>query len=174
MLRFSRRGFLAATASTALVTACAPFARGGRNPFSLGVASGDPAPDGFVMWTRLAPEPLFADPLLPGGMPRQPVEVAWEVADDEAATRIVRKGVAVARVEDAHAVHVEVDGLAPDRWYFYRFYAGGAASPIGRTRTAPALGAPVDRLRLAFASCSDWQHNKARRWRCEAAETAGS
>ena len=44
-------------------------------PFPLGVASGDPLPDGVVLWTRLAPEPLDG-----GGMPMANVEVAWEVA----------------------------------------------------------------------------------------------
>lgn len=81
------------------------------NPFSLGVASGEPASDGFVLWTRIAPEP-FA---FRGGMNMLPVDVAWEIATDEAMRQIVRSGTAVARVEVAHSIHVEVDGLAPAR-----------------------------------------------------------
>ncbi len=101
-------------------------------PFTLGVASGYPRPNGVVLWTRLAPRPLEG-----GGMPPQPVEVAWEVATDEAFRNIVRRGEAVAAPELAHSVHVEVPGLEPGRWYWYRFHAGSAASPVGRTRTAP-------------------------------------
>jgi alkaline phosphatase D len=170
MLIHSRRSFLAASASAAIVTACAPFARGARDAFALGVASGDPAPDGFVIWTRLAPDPLHPDPALPGGMSPAPVEVSWQVAEDAALTRVVRKGVAVARAEDAHTIHVEVGGLAPDRWYFYRFFAGGSASAVGRTRTAPSPGAVVDRLRLAFASCADWQQGYFSAYRHMAAD----
>lgn len=122
-------------------------------PFSLGVASGDPAPDSVILWTRLAPEPLNTG----GGMPREPVEVRWRVASDERMTRIVQHGRAVARPEGAHAVHVEVQGLAPDRWYWYQFTAGSEESPIGRTRTLPASSASVDSLRFAFASCQNYE-----------------
>ena len=52
----------------------------------------------------------------------------------------------------------EVQGLAPDRWYFYRFIAGGVSSPVGRTRTLPAADAAVNRLRVAYASCQRWEH----------------
>jgi alkaline phosphatase D len=126
--------------------------RFGSSPFALGVASGDPAPDGVVLWTRLAPEPLND-----GGMSPEPVEVAWEVASDDRMQHIVTRGIGVARPEAAHSVHVEVDGLAPDRWYWYRFRAGGELSPTGRTRTLPASKAAADRLRLAFASCQNFE-----------------
>ena len=103
------------------------------DPFALGVASGDPAMDGFVLWTRLAPEPLKAG----GGMPSAAVEVKWTVCSDEAMAQVVRTGQALAKPERVHAVHVEVAGLEPDREYFYRFEAGGVRSPIGRTKTLP-------------------------------------
>lgn len=122
------------------------------DPFALGVASGAPAPDGVVLWTRLiAPGPL--DSL--GDMS---VPVRWEVAHDEAFTQIAQRGDTVASAELAHSVHAEVQGLAPDRWYFYRFIAGGISSPIGRTRTLPSPQAAVKRLRLAYASCQRWEH----------------
>jgi len=121
-------------------------------PFALGVASGEPSAEGFVLWTRLAPDPLHG-----GGMPPLDVPVEWQVADDENFARIVRRGVAIAAPEWAHSLHVEVDGLASDRWYFYRFLSGGAASPIGRTRTLPARAAPAARLRLAVASCQHFE-----------------
>jgi alkaline phosphatase D len=121
-------------------------------PFSLGVASGYATPDGVVLWTRLAPEPLAG-----GGMPRVAVDVQWEVAGDEAFRKIVRRGTAKATPRWAHSVHAEVAGLEPGRGYFYRFHAGAATSPVGRTRTAPAAGAAAGRLRFAFASCQQYE-----------------
>ena len=122
-------------------------------PFQLGVASGDPAADGFVLWTRLAPRPLEAG----GGMVSEPVKVRWEVAEDEGMTRVVAKGVANAVPEWAHSVHVEVEGLRPGRWYWYRFLAGAEASPVGRTRTLPEEDRNDERLRFAFASCQHYE-----------------
>src|SRR6185295_16811901 len=150
----SRRRFLAAAA---LLAGAAPLgrlyaqARFDRDPFTLGVASGYPAPEGVVLWTRLAPDPQAG-----GGMPPGTVEVGWEVATDEAFRTIVRSGKEGAATEWAHSVHAEVAGLAPGREYFYRFHAGGATSPVGRTRTAPAAGAS-GRLRFAFASCQQYE-----------------
>src|SRR5262249_54648996 len=57
----------------------------------------------------------------------------------------------------AHSVHIEVEGLKPDRWYFYRFHCGAATSPVGRTRTLPERASSPDRLRLAFASCQHYE-----------------
>jgi alkaline phosphatase D len=122
------------------------------HPFQLGVASGDPAPDGFVLWTRLAPKPLEG-----GGMPSEAVEVAWQVAEDEALTRVVAKGTTVANPDWAHAVHVEVQGLKPDRWYWYQFKAAGDTSPVGRARTTPELTATPSALKFAFASCQHFE-----------------
>jgi alkaline phosphatase D len=122
-------------------------------PFSLGVASGDPWPDSVVLWTRLAPEPLRG-----GGMPMANVEVAWEVASDRSFRTIVRKGSAVARPELGHSVHVEASGLEPGRDYFYRFHCGREVSQTGRTKTAPAEGAAVERLRFAVCGCSHYEH----------------
>jgi alkaline phosphatase D len=121
-------------------------------PFTLGVASGDPTSDGVVLWTRLA-----VDPLNGGGMGPQPVQVGWELAADEQMSKVVKKGTVVASPEWAHAVHVEVSGLEPHRWYWYRFHAGNEASPTGRTRTLPAAQRAVDRLRFAFASCQHYE-----------------
>jgi alkaline phosphatase D len=118
-------------------------------PFPLGVASGEPWPDSVVLWTRLAPEPLAG-----GGMPMANVDVAWEIAKDGAFASLVSKGMAVARPELGHSVRVEVNGLDPGREYFYRFRVGREVSQIGRTRTAPPLGAAVDRLRFAVCGCS--------------------
>jgi alkaline phosphatase D len=121
-------------------------------PFQLGVASGDPSPDGFVIWTRLAPEPF--DPAYLG---RAIFEVAWEVAEDAGFARVAKAGTAWARPHLAHAVHVEVDGLGPGREYFYRFRLGRYESPVGRALTCPAAGTMPNRLRFAFASCAHYE-----------------
>jgi alkaline phosphatase D len=125
-----------------------------RDPFTLGVASGEPSPDGVLLWTRLAPDPLAPDGL--GGMPDRFVPVRWQVAEDERFHRVVSVGVEIAHARDAYSVHAEVRGLRPGREYFYRFRAGSELSPVGRTRTAPARGARVDRFRFAFASCQNY------------------
>lgn len=125
-------------------------------PFTLGVASGDPEPTSVVLWTRLAPDALAADGH--GGMPRENVDVHYEVAEDERFSRVVHRGRAVATPELAHSVHPEVEGLRPGREYFYRFRAGDHLSPVGRTRTAPERGEAVNELRFASASCQAWYH----------------
>ncbi|MFD4140430.1 alkaline phosphatase D family protein [Streptomyces sp. NPDC058572] len=120
-----------------------------EDPFTLGVASGDPQPGSVVLWTRLAPRPYE-----PGsGLPAARFTVRWELAHDELFTRIVRRGSATAHPEFDHSVHVEPTGLDPDRVYHYRFRAGSWISPAGRTRTAPARAARISELRFAAVSC---------------------
>ncbi|MBL8487660.1 MAG: alkaline phosphatase D family protein [Rhodocyclaceae bacterium] len=148
-----RRRFLQGAAALGLSGLAPPGASASGSPFMLGVASGYPRPDGMVLWTRLVPDPAAEN----GGMPAASVSVEWEIADDPAMARVVRRGTAVAEAAWAHSVHAEVAGLEPDRWYWYRFRAGGQASPVGRTRTAPAPGAPVEKLRFAFASCQHFE-----------------
>ncbi|WP_049564620.1 alkaline phosphatase D family protein [Nonomuraea sp. SBT364] len=127
------------------------------NPFTLGVASGEPLPDGVILWTRLATSPTHADPARPGGMPPRAVPVSWQLAEDERFSTIVREGTAQALPAWAHSVHVRVDGLRPGADYYYRFRAGSELSPAGRTRTAddPAATRPV---RFAVASCQRYEH----------------
>ena len=122
-------------------------------PFQLGIAAGDPTPDGFVIWTRLAPRPLE----IGHGMPSAPVPVKWEVAADRGFANVTRKGEAVARPEMGHAVHVEVEGLEPGREYFYRFTAGAERTPWGRAKTAPAVGTPVGRARFGVLGCQAYE-----------------
>jgi alkaline phosphatase D len=136
------------------------------NPFTLGVASGDPSPDGFVIWTKIAPSPLE----LGAGLPRRSFEVDWEIARDESMREVVRKGKAVARPELGHAVHAEIDGLDPSREYFYRFNVGGEQSRIGRVKTLPHLGTPMSELRFAAAGCQKYEDGYFTAWRYLAAE----
>jgi alkaline phosphatase D len=153
--RWSRRRFMTATGAAAALafTTRLPLAeRAGAQhvpgyPFTLGVASGDPLPDAVVLWTRLAPAPL--EPF--GGLEFKKYPVTWEVATDDRFRRVVRRGTALAYPELAHSVHVDVHGLQPGWEYYYRFRLGGEASPVGRTKTAPAWGTAP--LAFAFASC---------------------
>ncbi|MEO3745755.1 alkaline phosphatase D family protein [Plantactinospora sp. B5E13] len=156
--RFLALGGVAAGAAVLAADPASATSAAGRDrttlpgyAFTLGVASGDPTPDGVVLWTRLAPDPLAPDGL--GGMPDRPVTVRWEVAEDERFRRVVRHGVERAGARWAHSVHAEVHGLRPDHVYFYRFRVADQVSPVGRTRTAPRAGAALTSLSFAFASC---------------------
>lgn len=131
------------------------------DPFTLGIASGDPSPDGFVLWTRLAPQPLDAH----GGVDAAPVEVLWEIGEHASLKNVLRSGVTLAQPELAHSVHVEIAGLQPGRDYFYRFRAGTFETPIGRTRTLPPQGAALDRVRFAVAGCQAWESGYYTAWR---------
>lgn len=122
------------------------------HPFKLGIASGDPRSDGVVLWTRLAPDPFNRESL-----PPEVIAIDWELATDPKMEWVVQRGVGYARPEFGHAVHVEVRDLEPGRQYWYRFRTGGEVSEIGRTVTAPVLGAPLERLRFAFASCQHYE-----------------
>lgn len=124
------------------------------NPFTLGVASGYPVPDGATLWTRLAPLPLQAD----GGMaPDEIAAVMWQVAEDDTFARVVASGQQRAVPELGHSVHVDVRGLRPGRPYAYRFIAGDEISPVGRTVTAPAPGSAAPTLRFAIGSCQHYE-----------------
>ena len=181
----SRRDFLAAWTRSAAFCALAPlplaqFGPGasvrGRElgpraaravsanqfPFELGVASGEPAADGVVLWTRLLALP---------GDPAAAFPVRWEVASDDGFRSVVRSGEAAALAELGHSVHVEVDGLDPERDYWYRFHAAGATSPAGRTRTAPAPGAMPDRFDFVFVSCQHYERGWYTGFRHMAAES---
>lgn len=127
--------------------AAAPLA---ADPFGLGIASGRPLPTSVVLWTRL----MAADPAdrLDGAIP-----VGWTIAEDEWMQKVVRSGEATAEPRWGHSVHVDVEGLRPNRPYWYRFTVQGKASPIGRTRTAPDATERVATLRFAFASCQQYE-----------------
>lgn len=154
----SRRALLQGIAASAI--AGPAIARGlpapswAGNPFSLGVAAGAPALDGFVLWTKLAPDPMAMDTT--GGMvgPSQPI--AYEVATDDAMTKIVRRGTALADATYGYSVHQQVHGLKPGRPYWYRFTSGNAQSRIGRAMTLPPHG--NDALKFAYFSCSHYEY----------------
>lgn len=146
-MALDRRDFLKSGAATAAslswLSACTAFgAAQDPGPFLHGVASGDPLGDRVILWTRVTPpERETGD-----------VEVEWRVARDPQLRDRVAGGRAVARAARDHTVKVDAAGLAPGATCYYGFRALGAASPVGRTRTLPE--GPVERLRLAFCSCS--------------------
>jgi alkaline phosphatase D len=161
----SRRRLMGGAAASVALMAAPATLRGAAaqswlagNPFSLGVASGALRPDGFVLWTRLAPEPLSDDPENPGGMQGGDVTLRYEIATDDAMAKVVRRGEAAAERAFAHSVHLDVAGLEPGRPYWYRFSSGDASSPVGRAVTLPAAGAALDRLRFGYVSCSNYEH----------------
>ncbi len=159
---FGRRRFLTVTGAAAALAFATHLPTAGaassaeldaakitENPFTLGVASGDPLPGSVLLWTRLAPQPYAAD----GGLPAERVAVEWQLAYDENFRRIARRGTTTAHPEYNHALHIAVDHLGEDRVYYYRFRVGGWISPTGRTRTAPGHGAKLTDLKLAAVSC---------------------
>lgn len=122
-------------------------------PFRLGIASGEPSHDGFVIWTRLAPDPFDEH----GGMPLGPVDVDWFVYEDAGMRRTALKGSARAWPELGHSIHVELSGLLPDRPYWYRFILGRDKTPLGKAHTLPLPGARLDRLRFGVAGCQAYE-----------------
>ena len=161
----SRRNFLRGSAlgTLALAAGLLPNRAAGvapaSVPFTLGVASGDPTHQSVVLWTRLAIEPLHG-----GAMAPIPMEVKWQMATDASMHHVVRRGSVMALPENAHSLHVAVDGLAPDRWYWYRFEHGSEVSQIGRTRTFPAPGSQPSLLRFAFVSCQHFEAGYFNAW----------
>lgn len=153
---WTRRDLLRALASLPLCGVAAPvlaLPEVARDPFRLGVASGYPRPDGMVLWTRLAPRPLAPA----GGMPPATVPVRWEVGLESGFRHIAAAGTAYATPNWAHSVHVEPYGLEAGRDYWYRFHAGAATSPVGRTRTAPPRDALAAPLRIGVGSCQQYE-----------------
>lgn len=155
--RVGRREVITAIGGGALALAAPALLRAQQAfsayPFRLGIAAGEPASDGFVIWTRLAPDPLADD----GGMPMVPISVDWEVAADDGFRRVVARGSDLARPELAHSVHVEVAGLQPDRPYWYRFTVGRERSMRGRARTLPVPGGAIGRVTFGVAGCQNYE-----------------
>ncbi|MEU8831220.1 alkaline phosphatase D family protein [Streptomyces sp. NBC_01707] len=156
----SRRTLVKAAAATAVVApvlGAATSARAADGPaFLHGVASGDPLPDGILLWTRVTPTP----DAVPGSGRGADTAVRWEVAEDKEFARIVAQGSTVAEAASDHTVKADVRGLAPATTYWFRFSAGdgGAVrSPAGRTRTAPAPGAATPGVRFGVVSCANWE-----------------
>ncbi|MFE6362699.1 alkaline phosphatase D family protein [Streptomyces sp. NPDC057806] len=153
-----RRTVVKAAAATAVLAgplAAAIPARAATDApaFLHGVASGDPLPDGVLLWTRVTPVPEA----IPGSGLGPDTEVSWTVATDKAFTQIVAKGSTTATAASDHTVKADIRGLTPATDYWFRFSAGGTDSPPARTRTAPAAEAAVANLRFGVVSCANWE-----------------
>ncbi|NEB36089.1 alkaline phosphatase D family protein [Streptomyces sp. SID14515] len=142
--------------ATASITSATPARAAAAPAFLHGVASGDPLPDGVLLWTRVTPEPGAE----PGSGLGPDTPVRWEVAEDREFTRISATGTTTASAPSDHTVKADVRGLRPATAYWFRFTAGdadGAVSPVGRTRTAPAADATVPGIRFGVVSCANWE-----------------
>ncbi|MWA10536.1 alkaline phosphatase D family protein [Streptomyces sp. BA2] len=159
----------AAAATTALAPlAAAPLAHAAEGPaFHHGVASGDPLPDGVLLWTRVTPIPEAS----PGSGKGPDTEVSWEIAKDKGFTQIVGQGSLTARAATDHTVKADVRGLSPATTYYFRFSAGDTHSPVGRTRTTPAHEAAAPGVRFGVVSCANWEAGYFSAYRHLAART---
>ncbi|NML49638.1 alkaline phosphatase [Streptomyces sp. R302] len=143
----------AATAPVLLGTAAPALADAPAPAFLHGVASGDPLPDGVLLWTRVTPSPEA----VPGSGLGADVRVDWEVAEDRSFARVVASGAATASAAADHTVKADVRGLRPATAYFFRFTAGGTVSATGRTRTAPAADSAAPGVRFGVVSCANYE-----------------
>lgn len=125
----------------------------GADPFTLGVASGDPTSDAVVLWTRLSREVLQNI-----GAQEDALEVRYELARDRNFRNIARSGAMVAAPELGHSVHADIRGLDSDQVYFYRWHLGDTTSAVGRTKTAADAAADIQVFNFAFASCQQYEH----------------
>lgn len=115
-------------------------AQGLDTGFTSGVASGEPAATSVMLWTRYAG--------------RTSTSLRWEISEAIDFSHVVEGGNVEASPDNDFCAKQVASGLAPGRWYYYRFIApNGAISDIGRTRTLPA--GRTDRFRMAVFSCSN-------------------
>lgn len=156
----SRRTVVLAAAATAALVPIAALgaeaaqaATGDAPSFLHGVASGDPLPDGILLWTRVTPDAGA----VPGSGAGPAVTVGWEIAEDKAFSRVVASGAVTTSAAHDHTVKADVRGLRPQTPYWYRFTAGATVSPAGRTRTAPAAGTSPAGVRFGVVSCANWE-----------------
>ena len=153
-----RRTVVKAAAATAVLAgplvAALPAGAATETPaFLHGVASGDPLPDGILLWTRVTP----TTEAIPGSGLGPDTEVSWTVARDKAFTNVVSRGSLTASAASDHTVKADIRGLEPATDYWFRFSAGGTDSPTARTRTAPAADANVTGLRFGVVTCANWE-----------------
>ncbi|MEV0255443.1 alkaline phosphatase D family protein [Streptomyces sp. NPDC050732] len=157
----------AAGAALAAPLASIPAHAAERPAFHHGVASGDPLPDGVLLWTRVTPTP----DAVPGSGKGPDVEVRWEVAEDKGFTRAVAHGAITARASSDHTVKADVRGLLQATTYYFRFSVGDVRSPVGRTRTTPAHDASAHGVRFGVVSCANWEAGHFSAYRHLAART---
>ncbi|UQA96010.1 alkaline phosphatase D family protein [Streptomyces halobius] len=183
--QISRRTAVTAVAATAALlpfagaaTAHAQQAGERGRFFRHGIASGDPLPDGVLLWTRVTPTAEAT----PGSGRGPDTEVGWQVATDQDFASVVAHGSVTASAAADHTVKADVRGLRPATRYYYRFTVDGEHSPVGRTRTAPAIphspqgmgGTPTTsagNVRFGVVSCANWESGYFSAYRHLAART---
>ncbi|MFT2019825.1 alkaline phosphatase D family protein [Streptomyces sp. 796.1] len=155
--RVSRRTAVTAAAATAALLPLAGLteahAASAGPAFLHGVASGDPLPDGVLLWTRITPSP----DAVPGSGHGAAVKVDWEVSTGKDFRTVVARGSVRSSAATDHTIKADVRGLRPGTAYYYRFAVGKTLSPVGRTRTAPAAGASDGNIRFGVVSCANWE-----------------
>ena len=127
-------------------------------PFGHGVMSGDPLADRVVLWTRITiPDARGWDATaVPDPQGVRDVTVQWVIARDPALTDVVRRGAVTTTAARDWTVKVDADRLPSATTLFYAFEALGYRSPVGRTRTAPAVADAVTELTVAHVACTSW------------------
>ncbi|MGY6550492.1 MAG: alkaline phosphatase D family protein [Erythrobacter sp.] len=137
----TRRGLFGLAGASAALAATPLVARSFGTGFTHNVASGEPSANSVMLWTR-----YVAD---------QDTTLTWEVSESEDFGALVAAGDVTASPARDWCAKDVAGGLAPGRWYFYRFVApDGSKSPVGRTRTLPQ--GRVDNFKLAVMSCSNY------------------
>ncbi|MFE1768891.1 alkaline phosphatase D family protein [Streptomyces angustmyceticus] len=172
--QISRRTAVTAVAATAALlpfagaaTAHAQGAGDQGSFFQHGVASGDPLPDGVLLWTRVTPTASAT----PGSGRGPATKVSWQVASDKGFASVVARGTLTTSAASDHTVKADVRGLRPATPYYYRFTVGGQHSPVGRTRTAPAADTAAGNIRFGVVSCANWESGYFSPYRHLAART---
>ena len=154
-----RRSFLAGLGYSlwlpSLARAQAPLA---ADPFALGVASGRPAPDSVVLWTRL----MAAERAERLGAP---LPVGWAIAEDDEMQKVVRSGEATAEARWAHSVHVDVAGLQARSALLVSLHGERQGQP-DRPHAHRARGRGEDRRRCASPSPPASSTSRATTPRC--------
>ena len=137
----TRRNLFTLAGASAALAATPLAARSFGTGFTHNVASGEPSATSVLLWTRFVAE--------------SETQLVWQVSASEDFTRPVAEGSIAASPERDWCAKGIATGLAPDRWYFFRFIApDGTTSPVGRTRTLPQ--GPTAKFRLAVFSCANY------------------
>lgn len=114
---------------------------GAARGFTHNVASGEPATDSLLLWTRFVGSDSSA-------------HVKVELAETADFARVVARGEMITGPWRDWTVKITVDGLIPGRYYHYRFVGpDGTVSPVGRSKTLPADD--VTRFVVGVFSCSN-------------------
>jgi alkaline phosphatase D len=137
----TRRSLFTLAGAGAALAAAPLAARSFGSGFTHSVASGEPSANSVLLWTRYVGEAETA--------------LTWQIAESEDFAKPVAEGNVTAAPQRDWCAKGVATGLAPDRWYFFRFIApDGTASPTGRTRTLPVD--TTAQFRLAVFSCSNF------------------